>query len=212
MVRGEAAFQDKLLGELITKLQELEIHDKTLLVVVGASGAEMFQRGGVGVGHSLHHEMTSVPMLFVYPDGFPKGVRVETGSEIIDVAPTILSAAGYSSPTFMKGGDLMGVIKSEFLSAPRASFSRKNAFEHSIKLGSYHLMRSLGEEDRVFDLSTDLLERNPIKDTQGPVVSALRDAMAFHARYAKRWRKARHGLPSNQSETFAEDSKFWWGK
>jgi len=211
LAEGEAKFQDKLLGELVTKLQELELADETLLVVVGAAGVELFEHGSVGVGHTLHRETTTVPILFVHPGSLPEGVTVGVGAELIDVAPTVLSALGFVAPATMKGANLLNLVKNEFMSPPRAGFSRRNAFERSLDLGSYRLMRALGEEDRVFDLNADPEELSPLRSVRDPAVCALKDAMSFHVKYATWWRKARHGQPSNQSETFAEDSKSWWG-
>ncbi|HDH57208.1 MAG TPA: hypothetical protein ENF16_01220, partial [Bacteroidetes bacterium] len=64
------------------------------------------EHGGWWHGNTLHEEQVRVPLLVKRPNGLGSEMIVETLTNSIDIAPTLLAAAGLDSPPVMHGRDL----------------------------------------------------------------------------------------------------------
>jgi len=81
----------------------------------------------------------------------------------------------------------------------------------AVHLGRHKMLLRHGADYDIFDLETDPTEQKDLRGSLPVVERGLKDALAFHLAYVKRWRKARHGVATNQSEVFATDAEAWWG-
>ncbi|MDP8235256.1 MAG: sulfatase, partial [Candidatus Erginobacter occultus] len=95
---GEIAFTDKHIGMVIEKLKELDLFDRTLIVITGDHGDEFFEHGNKGHRLTLYEEVIRVPLIIRIPEKVNRSGRVETTVGIIDIAPTILDRLGVSPP------------------------------------------------------------------------------------------------------------------
>lgn len=85
-------------------LENAGIADGAALFVTADHGEEFLEHGRIGHGHSLHTELTHVPLVAVVPRG-PAGVRRTEPVSHADLASTILAVAGAGGA---RGANLLG--------------------------------------------------------------------------------------------------------
>jgi len=104
----EAALRhvDGEVGELLDELDRQGLAARTLVVVTSDHGEEMFERGFLQHGKSLHREVLSIPLIVRLPGRAP--ARVTTPAMQVDVAPTLLALLGLPPDARMQGRDLLG--------------------------------------------------------------------------------------------------------
>jgi arylsulfatase A-like enzyme len=101
---GEIRGWSRAFGELVGELRRRGRLDDTVIVVVSDHGEEFHEHGGWTHGHSLHREVTQVPLVVRVPDslGAPaqasRGRVVQGIATLLDVAPTILDLCSVGYP------------------------------------------------------------------------------------------------------------------
>jgi arylsulfatase A-like enzyme len=98
LYRGEVSFVDHAIGALVSGVGKRRPLDQTVVVLTADHG-ECFENG-VYFEHSdcLWEAALNVPLIVRYPPMFGAGTRVAGQTSIIDVAPTVLRAAGLEIP------------------------------------------------------------------------------------------------------------------
>ncbi|MEQ8768205.1 MAG: sulfatase [Planctomycetota bacterium] len=64
---GEIAYWDEHFQRVLDGLEQHGIDDRTWVIVVGDHGDEFFEHDGLGHGHTLHSELTHVPLIIRGP-------------------------------------------------------------------------------------------------------------------------------------------------
>lgn len=100
----EIASVDAQLGRLRRGFEAHGVLRRGIVVLASDHGEELFDHGGFEHGHTLFEEVVRVPLVFW-------GAGVEPGREpapvsLVDVAPTLLDAAGLPLPRGMQGVSL----------------------------------------------------------------------------------------------------------
>jgi arylsulfatase len=105
---GELIAADELLGRIVNLIDARIGADNAVVAVVSDNGEAFGEHGTTGHGHSLHGEVTRVPMVVRAPRA-PAGVRVEPVVGTIDLMPTLLdlAGAGASAPPGIEGESLV---------------------------------------------------------------------------------------------------------
>ena len=103
---GGILWVDSEVGRLLDHLDQLGLARDTLVIVTSDHGEEFYEHGQKVHRRQLFVESTRVPLLMRWPAALPAGERVDASVGLIDVAPTLLAAAGLRSPTPMEGRDL----------------------------------------------------------------------------------------------------------
>ena len=107
---GELAFVDAAIGQL---LEQVEEHSRETLIVVAADHGEALGEHGETTHGVLAYDATlHIPMILAGPD-LPEGRRIDEFVRTVDVAPTILKAAGLAPLPGMRGQDLQDVVAGE---------------------------------------------------------------------------------------------------
>ncbi len=105
---GGVSYGDAWLAVL---LAEVDLRS-TVVVVVADHGEDLFDHGVANHRAGLWDSTTRVPMVAAGP-GFPAGARVSAFTDLRDVAPTLLAAAGLSPLAGAAGVDLRHVASGE---------------------------------------------------------------------------------------------------
>ncbi len=179
---GEAMFQESVkdyyrlisgvdvaVGEIVQVLQEKRFAENTIIIFTSDNG---FYLGEYGLaGKWFMHEPSIRLPLFVYD---PRQPQAHRGKEVdplvlnIDLAPTILDAAGVKIPDAMQGQSLMPIVLEKDASGWREEFLYEHFFEYSTlpktegvrgvrwKYVRYPTMQPVYEE--LYDLKRDPLE------------------------------------------------------
>lgn len=105
---GEVVFLDAHLGRLFAFLRQGGLYDGAMILLTSDHGEEFYEHGGWWHGTTLYDEQIRVPLIVKPPGGRPSNSRVEEQVRSIDVAPTLLAAAGVPVPPAMQGQPLLG--------------------------------------------------------------------------------------------------------
>ena len=107
----EVQYMDSQIGRLLEAIRSRGMMDDSLFVIMGDHGEGMGEyRNHFGHIHYLNPVYTRVPLILSGP-GVKPGSVSDSLVSTLDVAPTILDAAGYAIPEFMEGRSLLGPVK-----------------------------------------------------------------------------------------------------
>jgi arylsulfatase A-like enzyme/Tfp pilus assembly protein PilF len=104
---GEIAYADACVGKLLDALRQHGLYDETLIAVMADHGESLGAHGENTHGVFLYDETIHVPLLIKLPLNRAAGRRVDARAGLVDVAPTILTAAGVMPPAEMQGRSLI---------------------------------------------------------------------------------------------------------
>ncbi|MFN8611579.1 MAG: sulfatase [Vulcanimicrobiota bacterium] len=100
---SEIARNDEALGQLVDYLKEQKIYDFCLLIVVADHGEEFLEHGQLSHANSLYQELIHIPLIIKFPGQLGAGTTIDGITQQIDLAPTMLRAAGIKAPEGMAG-------------------------------------------------------------------------------------------------------------
>jgi len=111
---GEIAYSDATLGRLFAVLQKASLYDGCLIAVMADHGEAFGEHGERSHGIFLYDETIRVPLIIKLPGnaGAVKAQqRVDAPVGLVDVASTILQAAGLRVPEQIQGTSLLSLIR-----------------------------------------------------------------------------------------------------
>ncbi len=182
---GEIAVADAAVGSLLDALHRLDAYDRSLVVLLSDHGEGLGDHGEAQHGLLLYREALQVPLLVKPPRGQVPPGRVGAAAELVDVAPTVLTAAGIRPPPELPGEDLLALAGSPDERAiysetfyPRLHLGWSDLA--SIIQGSAHYIH--GPRPELFDLSADPAEASNLVGGERRSFVALRAAVEKHDR------------------------------
>ena len=92
------AYNDRLIGLLIDRLERLGVRDDTLVVVTADHGESLFDDGFLGHGHMLNDQQTRIPFILSDP-----GIAIPAAIGLSDMRAIVLRAAGADIPAAPAG-------------------------------------------------------------------------------------------------------------
>jgi len=101
---------DDSVGRVVQYLNERGLLDSTLIVYMGDNGFAFGEHGLIDK-RTAYEESMRVPMLLRCPELFKDGTAIDQVVANIDVAPTVLEAAGLRPPTSMDGRSFLAVAQ-----------------------------------------------------------------------------------------------------
>lgn len=168
------AYSDKLIGKLVSKLEELKLRENTLIVIMGDNGTgagtpSRFKGRDVtgGKGSSLIWG-THVPGIANWPGQLASGKVCADMIEAVDMLPTICEAAQVPVPSELKidGRSFLPQLRGEKGNPkdalyvwynPSGGASAKYEFAHDAHYKLY-------ADGRFFDTVADDREKTPLKE------------------------------------------------
>ena len=168
------AYTDKLIGKLITKLEELKLRDNTLVLILGDNGTgqrtpSRFQgRTVLGGKGSSTNWGTRVPGIGNWPGHFASCKVCRDMIDPIDFLPTICEVAGVKVPSELKidGQSFLPQLKGEkgmprdahyLWYNPNGGATAKFEFAHDSNYKLY-------ADGRFFNVAKDDLEKTPLDE------------------------------------------------
>jgi arylsulfatase A-like enzyme len=157
---GGIRYTDYYIGALVDGLRDLGVLDTSLVVIFSDHGEEFREHGRMLHGW-VYCEVARVPLIVRFPGGEWGGTRVAGQVELLDVAPTILSALGISSGPEMRGRDLTAALRepgpggvsggSAFIEGEDAYALRRDGWMYLLDFEDGH--------NEVYDIASDPKER-----------------------------------------------------
>ncbi|MGD8238903.1 MAG: sulfatase-like hydrolase/transferase [Armatimonadota bacterium] len=99
---------DECFGRILASLEELGLDDSTIVLFTSDHGSH-FRTRNSEYKRSCHEACTRIPMIAQGP-GFDRGLVVPELVSLVDVAPTLLDAAGVPVPEAMQGRSTMPLL------------------------------------------------------------------------------------------------------
>ncbi len=179
---NEITRMDEYIGKLIVELERRNLLDNTLIVFTSDN-----PRAFTGSKTRLRDNGIRTPFVVHWPKGIRKAGHVaEALISSIDIAPTLLQAAGVQIPREIQGKSFF-----ELISQPEHPFRQHVFAEHN-----WHDYEAYERAVRTADYLYVLNERNSYTN-EGPI-----DAVQSPAARSLKARKAGEGLTATQREAY----------
>ena len=122
---GEIAYVDSVLGRLFGELKARGLYDPAVIAIVADHGEAFGEHGEETHGFFLYDETIHVPMVIKLPAA-RTNARINAPVGLVDVAPTVLRAAGLEVPKTMQGLSLLPLASEK--KAPRDRFAERTVY------------------------------------------------------------------------------------
>jgi len=101
----EIAFTDEQIGRFLKFLKDMNLSDRTLVVLTADHGEEFLNHGAIGHSRTLYDELIHVPLIVRLP---AKGQarRVEANVTTLDILPTVMDLFGIDKDPQLQGVSL----------------------------------------------------------------------------------------------------------
>jgi arylsulfatase A-like enzyme len=146
---GEAQAVDAGIGVIYNRLKESGELENTIIIISGDHGAPGFPHGKV----NLYDFGTRVPLAIRFGKNIKAGRTVDRLTSLIDIAPTILEAAGIKIPEEMTGKSLFPVLtgKEPGTSSDEAVFTGRERHVPPAREGNLpYPQRAIRTKDHLF--------------------------------------------------------------
>jgi arylsulfatase A-like enzyme len=185
-------YTDDTLRRLADDLGAMGFLDNALVIITADHGEEFGDHGGLLHGGTLFEELLHVPLI-VWRSGMAEGRVDHSLASTIDLAPTILAAAGLEPPPIMEGRDLLGANPTH-LDHQRV-FSQYGTTLYGVRTHDHKLIvRGGWGNPTLFDLENDPGERRNVAADHPELAAELLAEL-------NEWREARPRLEDLTSET-----------
>jgi len=104
---------DQQFGRLIDHLDAKGALDDTLIIFHSDHGEQLGDHGLLLKGCRFFEGLVHVPLIFCWAGQIKAGIKSDALVELVDIAPTILDAAGIDIPYFMQGKSLMPLLRGQ---------------------------------------------------------------------------------------------------
>ena len=171
---------DEGLGDMLTKLEELDQLDNTLVVVISDHGYWYGEHALGAERRMSYEEGIRIPMVMRYPGKIPAGTRVDQMALTLDLAPTMIEFAGLEIEKVRHGRSLVPLASGEEVSDWRDSFMVEyytdTVFERMYQMGyktvrteryKYIRYEDLEGVNELYDLEQDPYEVSNIINEEG---------------------------------------------
>jgi arylsulfatase A-like enzyme len=159
-----------IIGTLVKTLKELNLYEKTIIIVTADHGNEFMEHGDFGHGKALYDESIHVPFIYYLPH-LNKAVTVNELAESMDILPTTLDLLGIDIPHQVQGISLVGLMERKKNASRNEYVYCMGVPEGTIAIRSKDWKLFLkpeesgGSEKRLFNLKKDPRElKNVYKD------------------------------------------------
>lgn len=161
---GEVANADAIVGELLSRLREMDVYDEALILLLSDHGESLGEHGQPAHEALIYREAIQVPLILKLPRGARGGSLVERPVQLIDVVPTLADALDFELPGSLRGTSLLAAERPEPSPIYSESYYARLHFgwseQHSLIDGRFHYLR--GPDDEVYDLLEDSAELNDL--------------------------------------------------
>lgn len=173
---GEVTEVDSLVGDLLAKIKELGLYNRSIILVGSMDhGYNFGYRKRWGKGNCYDNE-TQVPLLIRIPGIQNPGSRSPALVELVDLYPTLVDLCGLEQP----GHPLEGTSLKPLLADPEKEW-KKAVFTHrayavdivGVKTKDYNLIDFAGDSVQLFDRINDPLNLIDISKEKPEVVEEL---------------------------------------
>ena len=171
---------DAGVGQILAKLQQLNLADNTLVIFTNDNGGEWLANNSPLFSRktTVWEGGIRVPTLMRLPGRIAAGTVSDQVGITMDLTATMLAVAGAEVPAeaMLEGIDLMPILEGSAPQVERTLFWRSTSYswqQRAVRSGDWKLVVDGGNE-YVFDVRQDLAERNDLAKYRQDVAQRLR--------------------------------------
>jgi arylsulfatase len=206
LYRTDVRYLDAYLEELVERLRQSGLYDRSIIAITADHGEEFHEHGGWWHGTALYEEQVHVPLVIKRARESEPGRRRTDVARSLDIAPTLVAAAGLPAPAAFQGIDLFtGTVSEPLLAEEDLEGNRLT----SIRTGEWKLITANRDNPRglapveLFNLAADPEERDNLAARESDRVSEMLAQLE-----QLRARLASHGSdPVGRATTHAADPR-----
>lgn len=182
---------DQAVGRILDKVHEAGLERKTMVFFFADNGAHPENRSENGVLRDYkwsHFEGgIRVPFFAAYPGVFPAGLDYSKPVSTLDIFPTVTALTGVKPPANLDGVNLAPFLTGDKSTSPHDALFFSILGSGAIRQDQWKLVLYPNGKAQLFDLASDISERNDLSSTETNRVKELTDKwQAWHARMPPR--------------------------
>lgn len=181
---AEIRYMDFRVGEIIELLEKAGILDHTMIIITADHGENIGDHGLMDHQFSLHDSLSHVPLIIRYPDIFPRGLRIQSQVQSVDLFSTLCDILqvdddrieaqlqGKSLLPSLSGNKLRSYAFSEYLvpnlqhlerKFPHHDYSKYNASYRTIRTENFKLIYTIPNGSyQLYNLQDDPMEEKDV--------------------------------------------------
>ena len=174
----EIRYVDWQVGLVLDKLRELGLWERTALILMSDHGEGFGEHGAVGHG-SVPREQIHVPLMMRVPGHEPR--RITAPMSLVDLLPTALGRIGGDWSGFLaqsSGYDVLAAShRAQDILSQRTANQRSDleGLIYALVSGQWKLVSLSEDSDRLYDWTSDPLERVNVHARNEAVAGSLRE-------------------------------------
>ena len=185
---GALAYMDACIQRIFTQLEQLDLLDRTIVVLNGDHGETLYDHECWFDHHGLYDVTLHVPLLIHYPPALAGGSRVAGFNQHRDLVPTLLDLAGIETEDRFDGRSLLPLARGEMTSFEPEIYITECTWmrKHGWRTPEWKLIVAL-EPDfhfkppvELYNLVADPGEHHNLAADEPEVVDSLRRRMEAH--------------------------------
>ena len=160
---ASTSFVDKMVGDVLNKLEKLGLAENTIVVLWGDHGWHLGEHEFWGKHNTLHNALR-IPLLLKVP-GQTKGRHTNAIVQSVDIFPTLCELTGVQIPSTVQGKSFRQVLKNSDLEHNTVTYSRYGNMDAIVEKDFVYTRFQNGEE-MLYDHRTDPLEDHNVAGEQ----------------------------------------------
>lgn len=182
---GAIAYVDAHVGELLARLKQLGLYERSLIIVTSDHGEAFGDRNLLEHGVSVYQDQVHVPLVVKFPNG-RQGENVQAGVSSVDLLPTILDILGLPVLPGVHGRTLRSaaalkdrsVISESFPAPDLLDFGpRFHHVQRALFADVFKVVTSTSGKTELYDLRHDKNETRDLAPKDPQVAERLETAL-----------------------------------
>ena len=179
---GELTMADRWMGNLLERLDERRLMDRTVVVFWSDHGISLAERGFVGKNpNQLYAEMVDVPLIIRHPERRRAGEASDYLAQSHDIGPTALAMLGFAAPKDSEGHDLAPLFRGGEAQRRDVQTAGYNDYVWAGDERWSYIDSNRFKNPKLYDRRRDPRERRDVSGENYEVVQRMRTAIRADA-------------------------------
>ena len=169
---------DDAVGKVLQALRRHGIEENTLIIFLSDNGGPTRQTTSSngplrGFKGQVLEGGIRVPFMMQWKGRVPAGKTLSAPVISLDIAPTVLAAAGISQPAGLDGKDLLPFLAQEQAGSPHDALFWRFGDQKAVRRGDWKLVTLPAEGTRLYNLSSDIGEAKDLSAANDATVREM---------------------------------------
>jgi arylsulfatase A-like enzyme len=179
---GELTMADRWMGNLLERLEERRLLDRTVVVFWSDHGISLAERGYVGKNpNQLYGEMVDVPLIVRHPERRRAGEATDYLAQSHDIPATALAMLGFAAPKDNEGHDLSPLFRGEDVQEREVQTAGYNDYVWAGDERWSYIDSNRFKNPKLYDRRKDPREQRDVSGDNYDTVQRLRRAIRSDA-------------------------------